>query len=142
MGTKIQKHKSKEELLADLKNNKDFQEKIKFAREVFYPALCQASTSIDDAQILLSGFNTTIMQEFLSLMKEKKIKDLALVDKLDQTNPKFAEMSALLGIFSDYTVFDAKDQIEGMRGELALFITDEMKERPLSSLKTKWVDQL
>ena len=37
---------------------------------------------------------------------------------------------------------EAKTNIEGMRGEIDKFITDEMRERSLGSLKTKWIDQL
>lgn len=135
-------NKTKEELIADLKSNEKFQEKMKFTREVFYPALCAATTSIDDASILLSGFNTTIMQEFLGLMKEKTLKDLDLDKKLEPTNLKFQESKDLLALFNDMSVFDAKDYIEGMRNEIQLFLTDEAKNRPLSSLKTKWIDEL
>lgn len=134
--------RKKEEILADLKNNKVFIEKMKFAREVFYPALCNASTSIDDAQMLLAGWNTMIMQEFLGLMKEKKIGDLKLEDRLDKTNPKYAESVILLGLFKDVSVFDAKDQIEGMKNEISIFLTDENQTRKLEDLKVKWVDQL
>ena len=141
MGKK-QVHKTKEELIAGLKKNAEFNKKMDFVRNTFYPALCKASMNVEDAQILLTGMNSMIMQEFLGLMKEKTINDLHLTDKLDQNNPKFFEMSALLGIFADQTVFDAKDSIEGMRGEIGIFISDEMKERKLEDLKTKWVDQL
>ncbi len=40
------------------------------------------------------------------------------------------------------SVFDAKDAIEGMRGEIDTFIVDEMRERKLESLKVKWLDEL
>lgn len=137
-----QQHKTKEELLADLKANGDFIMKMKFTKEQFYPALCEASTSIEDAGQLLSGFNTTIMQEFLGLMREKKISDLNLEEKLDKDSPKFEKNKELLGLFADMSVFDAKDYIEGMRNEIALFQQEEMRERPLSSLQTKWMDEL
>lgn len=136
------KPKSKEQILSDLKANQDFQKKMRFVREDFWPALCKATTSIDDASILLAGFNTTIMQEFLGYMREKKLADLKLVDKLDPDAEKHEEMLDLLTLFEKMTVFDAKDYIEGMRNEIALFQQEEMKSRPLNSLKTKWVDEL
>lgn len=138
---KKQHHKSKKEILADLKKNKEFMDKLKFTKEVFFPALCRASVNIDDAQILLSGFNTTIMQEFLALMKNRRLGELDLGSKLDSLSPKYTENLELLKIFEDMTIFEAKDYIEGMRSEIQLFITDEMKDRPLESLKTKWVDE-
>jgi len=136
------KQKSKDELLADLKANPAFQEKLIFARDVFYPALINATTSIDDASVLLGVFNTMLMQEFLAFMKDKTMKDLKLADKLDPFNEKFNESKALLALFDDMTVYDAKDHIEGMRNEIQLFLNEEAKSRLLSDLKTKWLDQI
>lgn len=135
-------NKTKDELLADLKGNEKFQEKMAFTRDKFYPALCNASVSIDDASILLSGMNTMIMQEFLGKMKDVKLSELNLQNKLEPTNLKFDESKALLDLFAEMNVFDAKDYIEGMRNEINLFLTEEAKERPLKDLKVKWLDQL
>ena len=64
--------RKKEEILADLKKNKDFQEKMKFTKEVFYPALCEASKNIEDATMFVGSISTVMMDKFLGLMKEKK----------------------------------------------------------------------
>ena len=137
-----QVHKTKEQILAQLKANTEFKAKMSFVKEKFYPALCKASTSIDDATILLSGFNNVIMEKFLELMKEKKISDLGLESRLAAGNDKIDESKKLLALFSDMTVFQAKDYIEGMRNEIQLFLQEENKARPLSKLKVKWVDQI
>lgn len=134
--------RKKEEIIADLRKNKEWQARMKFTKEVFFPALCEASVSIDDALILLGGFNTAIMQEFLALMKEKKLSELNLENKLDANNEKSVEMKHLLSLFSDMSVFDAKDYIEGMRNELQLFLTEENKVRKLSDIKPKWLDEI
>lgn len=139
---KGKKPRSKEQILADLKKNAEWVAKLKFAKEVFYPALCDASTSVVDAGFLLEGFNNQIMESFLGLMKEKKIKDLALDLKLDAKSPKFEEFKKLLALFSEMSVFEAKNHIEGMKGDLEKFKQDEFSERPLSSLKAKWIDEL
>ncbi len=128
--------------MAELKNNADFQQKMGFIKLKFYPALCAATNNIEDALMLLNSFNTMIMQEFLGLMKEKNIKDLSLEGKLDITNDKAPELRALLDLFMDKSVFDAKEILEGMRNEINLFLQEERKERPLSALKTKWVDEM
>lgn len=135
-------NKSKEQILSDLKNNAEFQKRMAFVKEKFWPALCEASANIEDAKILLTGFNNVVMQSFLALMKEKSIKDLNLGSKLDAMNDKFLENQKLLDLFTEMSVYDAKDYIEGMKAEIDTFLTDEMKERPLSSLKVKWVDQV
>lgn len=134
--------KSKEQILAEMRANVDFQKKIAFVKEKFYPALCEASDNIEDALVLLVGFNNTIMQSFLGLMKEKKIVDLNLESKLDASSDKFIENRNLLELFNDLSVFDAKDYIEGMKNEIEMFKQEEFKARPLSSLKTKWIDEV
>lgn len=134
--------KSKEQILKDIKGNADFQKRMTFVKEKFWPALLKASTSIEDAKILLEGFNTAIMQEFLSKMKVTKLSDLMLATKLDAKSDKFLENQELLALFEGLSVFDAKDYIEGMRNEIDTFVMDEMKARPLSSLKVKWIDQM
>lgn len=137
-----QLHKSKEELIDELRKNADFQVKMKFVKEQFWPALCEAATSIDDASMVLSGFNSNIMEAFLSKMKEVKVKDLGLEEKLDKQSPKYAENQKLLALFSEMSVFDAKYHIEGVKGDIEKFKSDEMLSRPLTSLKTKWLDEL
>lgn len=134
--------KSKEQIIADLKSNEEFKRKMTFTREVFWPALQEASLSIEDAQNLLYGFNTTIMQEFLSFMKEKTIKDLKLEDKLSVMSDKYEANKHLLAIFNDLSVFEAKELIEGMKNEISLWISDEMRGRPLATLNSRWIDQI
>lgn len=137
-----QNHQTKAEALRDLRANPEFQKRMSFVREQFYPALIEASTSIDDASTLLSGFNNVMMEKFLGIMKEKKVSELGLYERLDQESPKIEEHKRLLDLFQDMNVFDAKSYIEGMKDELETFKLDEMKERPLSSLKTRWLDEL
>ncbi len=118
-----------------------FKARMDFIKFELWPALCEASESIEDAGILLTGFNNQIMESFLELMKERTIADLELETKLDTKSLKYAENMKLLNLFQDHTVFDAKMQLEGIKGEIETFKHDEMSERPLSSLKTKWIDE-
>ena len=133
--------KNKQEVLDALKNNAAFQDKMQFVKERFYPALLDATTSIEDAQQLLAGFNTQIMQSFLEWMKTVKTSELKLAEKLDATAEKHEAYVKMLELFDEMSVFDAKDYIEGMRSEIALFIKDEMESRSLSTLKAKWIDE-
>ncbi len=133
---------SKEEVLAKIKGNAAFMDKLKFVKERFWPALIEGTTSIEDATALLSGFNTQIMQTFLAEMKNKKMSDLKLETMLDKTNPLYDKHIAMISLFDDMSVFDAKDYIEGMRGEIDLFKREEFETRSLSTLKTKWADEL
>ncbi len=136
------KMRTKEELLASLKGNAVFKEKMAFTREKFYPALIEATTSIDDAQQNLYTINTVIMEKFLGLMKEKTMKDIKLVDNLSKDDPKYEQMVELVSLFDNFSVFDAKDLLEGMRNEISLFLTNENKSRSLADLKVVWIDQM
>ncbi len=133
--------RSKEELLTELRGNAQWVERMRFIKAEFWPALCDASTSIEDATILVSGFNTQIMQEFLARMKEVKIAELNLDTKLDTTSAKYEENKKLVALFQDMNVFEAKELIEGMQHEIETFKVDEMRSRSLDTLETKWLDE-
>lgn len=130
------KNKSKEQIIAEMKVRKE----RKFARDVFFPILCQAITNIHDADIFLQSFSTMLMEKFLSLMKEKKFSDLDLASKLDIQSPQYTSIKQLIGIFNDMTVNEAQEHIDGMKDEIRLFYKEEMKKRPLSSLETLWLE--
>ncbi len=134
--------RNRAELMADLNKSKDFRDKMAFVKTTFYPSLLLASKSIDDAQFFLASLSTMMMQKFLDLMKEKKFVELGLVDILDPQDPKHGELSAMLDLFKDMSVFDAKTLIEGMKQEIQLFINEELKGRALDTLETKWIDEL
>lgn len=134
--------KSKQEVIAELKKNAVAMASLTFIKEKFYPALLEASVSVSDAKQLLSGFNTTVMQTFLESMKDMRLKDLKLEDKLDKESKKYEQMKTLLAVFDEMNVFEAKGHIENMRAEIEKFEMDEMEGRPLSSLQTKWLDEI
>lgn len=138
----MRKNKTKAELLADLKGNKDFVEKMKFTREQFYPALVEATTSIEDAQNQLYLINTMLMQKFLDKMKEFKFSEMGLSEIINDKDPKAEPLKEMLALFADRSVFEAKEIMEGMKAEINLFISEENKERSLADLKTKWIDEL
>jgi len=136
------KNKTKAELIAELKGNQKFVEKMKFTKEVFYPALVSASKNIDDSLSFLTSINNIVMEKFLGYMKEKNFGELKLVDMLDPKDEKYEELKSMLELFSGKSVFEAKEFLEGMKQEIQLFINEENKTRPLSSLKTQWLDEL
>ena len=119
------------------------EEKVKaqrlFVKDKFFPILCEATDSINDADIFLQTFSTMLMDVFLGLMKEKKFVELNLIDKLDKNSPKFEVIKRLISSFDDMNVKDAQSIIEGMKQELRKFYTDEMKTRKLESLTVNWL---
>lgn len=133
---------SKEEVAAAMKKNVDFQRKMAFIKEKFWPALCEAASSVEDAGHLLTGWNNQIMQEYLAGMKEKKAIDLRLEDKLSKDSPKYLQYLELVRLFNDLSLFEVKEYIEGMREEIQLFLREENEKRSLKDLHTRWADEI
>ena len=129
------------EVISELRKDPKFVARLKFTKEVFMPALIKASVSVDDAKTFLSSISTVIMQKFLEEMKKKKFSELNLTDGLDPNSPKYEEVKALLDLFKDESIFDARTSIEGMVNEINVFIDDELKGRTLESLKMEWIDE-
>lgn len=135
-------NKTREEIISDLKNNQKFQEKMKFTKEVFYPALCKATKSIDDAQQNLNIINSIMMEKFLGFMKDKKFSELKMEEMLSPEDEKYEAIKDMLALFNDKSVFETKEFFEGMKQEINLFVNEENKERALSDLHTKWLDEI
>lgn len=134
--------RTKEELLRDLQKRSDFIEKMTFIKEKFYPALIEATTSIEDATQNLNIINSIIMEKFLGLMKEKKVGELNIYSNLSDKDPKYEQLKALLGLFDDMDVFSAKEYFEGVKMEIEQFKADYWKDKTLNELPAKWMSDL
>lgn len=142
MKRKPQHHATKKELLANLKANAEWMAKMSFVKEQFFPALTKATTSIEDALSNLSIINTVILDKFLSRMKEVKMRDIDIYANLSISDPQYDGLKAMLELFDDKSVFDAKELFEGMRAEINMFLAEEQKERKLEDLPTRWIDEM
>lgn len=138
----IHQNKSKAELIADLQKNAKWVAKMKFAKEVFYPAILELDESISETKSFIASINGIMMEKFLDKMRKTQFKELELEKVLDPKDPKYDRYVNLLNIFSEHSVFDAKDLIEGMKSEIDLFLQDEMDNRKIDTLKPMWLDQL
>ncbi len=142
MKTKPRVPKTKEQIIADLRNNAEWTSKMKFVKESLFPALCKATTSIEDALSNLSIINTVILEKFLARMKTVKMKEIDIYSNLSKDDPQYEGLKTLLNLFDDMSINDAKELLEGMRSEINLFLQEEQKTRTLDSLPTKWLDDL
>lgn len=111
-----------------------------FVKDQLYPVLINASTSIDDAKFLLGSFSNQMMEAFLAKMKETKFIDLKLHEKLDKSAPNYKQYIDLLAVFADESIFTSRELIEGMKGEIEMMVTNELKARKLDTLKTNFLD--
>lgn len=133
------RNKTKEEIEADMKRGAEVKRLRALVKDSIYPAVVKASISIDDSKFLLHSFSGMMMDKFLESMKEVKFVDLKLGEKLDLKHEKFAEYQELLALFGNETVFTARELIEGMKAEIEMMISNEMKERKLDTLKTNFL---
>lgn len=136
----MSKPKSKEEIAQGMKNIQEAKKLRVFVKDVFYPQLIKSTKSIDDAKFLLSSFSNMVMEQFLSQMKEKKFIELGLEKKLDKASPSYKDYLDLLGLFVDFSVYDTRELIEGMKQEIEANITAELKDRKLDTLKTQFYE--
>jgi hypothetical protein len=134
-------NKTEDELVAQQKQVEKVKMMRKFVKEQFYPALINASESIEDAKFLLQSFSSMVMEQFLVKMKDTQFIDLQMHTKLDKTSPKYKEFVDLLTLFGDKSVFESRDLIEGMKAEIEMMVMNEMKDRKLDSLKTNWFEE-
>lgn len=133
-------NKSKEQISLEMKRIQDAKRMRKFVKEKFYPALIKASTSVDDAKFLLGSLSNQMMEQFLAKMKETKFIELQLHHKLDKKATNYKEFMELLSMFNDEDVFTSRELIEGMKNEIEMMVTNELKERKLETLKTNFLD--
>lgn len=132
--------RTKEQIVAQMQREKDVKDKREFVKNKFYPALVKASKSIDDGKFLLGSMSNMVMEQFLGAMKDMKFSDLHLEKKLDPKADNYTEYVELLDIFKDENVFTARELIEGMKNEVQMMVDNELKDRPLTSLKTDFLE--
>ena len=127
--------RTKEQIAAQLKTNnqQDLIEKAVF------PAVVAATTSIDEAKMLLRAISTSIMEKSMEVLREKKMADVRkeLVKKLTEEGRE-EEVDALLAALDDQTLLDSRMLVEGLSSAIEQMIIDEMRNRTLNSLEVDW----
>jgi len=128
--------RSKEEIAREMKLKADRQ----LIKEEFFPALKEATISIDEASQLLSATVAVIMEEAMAVLKEKTIKQIKgkLVKKLCPDDERLLQIEKLISIFDGKTLFDARGHFEAMKAVISQMMNDEMRNRKLDSLKEDW----
>lgn len=128
--------KTKEQLVHEQK----MAQKRKFIIEKFYPSLSEATISIDEAGQLLNATVSLIMEEAMRVLQEKKMKDIKgrIIKVLCPNDERLLQIEKLVDLFDNYTLFDARGNIEGMKAVLEQMKFDEMCSRKLESFTPNW----
>jgi hypothetical protein len=110
-----------------------------FVKNKLYPALIKNDESIDETKFFLSSMSNLIMTEFLTWMREKKFSELHLEDKLDPASPQYENYKEFVELFKDESIFNTKELLDGMKGEIQMILDNETKGRKLDTLKTDFL---
>lgn len=134
------KNATKDEIVSHMQDVGRTKVKRDFVREKFFPALCEATDSINDADVFLQSFSSMAMESFLNLMKEKKFGEFDLTSKLDKNSPKYEAIQKMVHLFDDMSMREAQDMIDGMKDEIRFFYKKEMQTRKLGDLKVNFYE--
>lgn len=128
--------KTKEELERELRLNKN----RAFVKDIFYPALEEATISVDEASMLLQALISLIMEEAMETLKNTEMSQISgrLVSKLTSDNERVLAIEKLVNAFKGQTLFEARGNIEGMNAVISQMKIDEMQNRTLSSMNVNW----
>lgn len=129
-------NKTEEQLVKDM----EVARKRKIVVDKFYPALINASVSVDEAKMLIQATSTLLMEEVLKTMQERKFSDISgiLLKKLSPEGERLAEIAELLAVLDGENLYVAREIIEGMTRAIEQMIGDEMRSRNLDTLKADW----
>ena len=127
--------KTKEQIAAEMKKNSQQD----LTENAVFPALVGATTSIDEAKMLLRAISTSIMEKSMEVLRETKMSDIreSLVKKLTEEGRE-KEVNALLKALDDQTLLDSRMLVEGLSSGIDQMILDEMRGRTLNSLEVDW----
>ncbi len=120
------------------------QQELKYKREFiehkFYPALKEATVSIDETTALLNAAASLIMEEAMNTLRTVKMGDIRsrLVKKLCPDHDRELSIEALLSLFDKQTLFETRGHLESMKQVISQMQMDEMRERKLVTLKEDW----
>jgi len=123
-----------------LYNEQERKHKQIFIKEKFYPALCDATISVDEAGFLLQAMTSLIMEEAMNTLRTTRMKQVrsSMVKKLTKGDERVLQIESLISLFDGLTLFDTRAYVEGMKAVIEQMKIDEMASRKLDSLKVNW----
>ena len=109
-------------------------------KDKFYPALQEATESVDEAQMLMQAAVSLIMEEAMETLRTTKIKDIRsrLVSKLAPNDERLLQIEKLIDVFKDSSLFETRGHFESMRAVINQMQQDEMRSRKLDTFIPNW----
>ena len=127
--------KSKE----DVKRILEVKRNQALVKDKIYPALVNATVSIQEAKALNSAISGLIMEEAMRTLQNAKMVDIRerMVKVLCEEGRK-EEIGKLLDTLEDETLYNARTLIEGLNAVIDQALLDENTNRTLNSLEFDW----
>lgn len=135
-----QKHLTKAGVAQLAKNKEEVARKRTIIVDQFYPALIEATVSVDEAKALISALGSLVMEDTLRTMRERRFVDIKeiLIEQLCKDGERKEGITKLLETLKDENLFTAREIIEGMTKAIEAMVTEELRGRKLDTLKTNW----
>lgn len=132
--------RTKEQLIQEAENKKEISRKHHLIVDSFYPALINATISVDEAKALIHVMGSLIMEEVLKTMKFRRFSEVteSLHQHLAKDGERSKEIRILLESLNGENLFVAREIIEGMSKAIGAMEVAEMRTRNLSTLKADW----
>lgn len=106
----------------------------------FFPALKEATVSIEEAKMLLQASASLIMEEVMNTMRERTFDEMfnRVIKKLSPDDVKLLELEALFNTIRHENLFVAREIIEGMTRAIQQAEMEASREKKLDDLKFEW----
>lgn len=127
---------SKEQLEREMK----LAQSRKLIKEQFYPALQEATISVDEATQLLNAAISLIMEEAMETLRTRRMSEIRdrIVNKLCPNDERLLQIEKLMEIFDMQTLFEARGHLESMKAVISQMQIDEMRNRKLDTFTPDW----
>ena len=132
MAKEKQKHKTKEQLLAEAEQQRNVQRLRDKVNKEVTPILLELP--IEKAKMVCQTSAIAIKQSFNNKMTEMKVSDLKLLEGMNQKAPDYEVFKNFITLVQDEKISDALQIIEGMPQKIESFLRKENNERLLASL--------
>lgn len=130
--------KTKEQLLHEAKLNA----KRVLIKERFYPALVEATDSVEEAGMLLGAISQLIMAEAMETLNSKKMDEIKkkVAHKLtqEQGGEGILQMEKLLDVFDGLSLFETRVHMESMKSVIEQMKIEEFQARKLADMHPLW----
>jgi len=123
-----------------MKRKQEISRKRAVIVDKIYPALVEATISIDEAKMFIQAFSSVIMEQVLGWMKERQFAEIlpAVLERLSPDGERREALARLLATVENENIFVAKELVEGVTRAIDQMIHDELKGRKLDTLKPEW----